>query len=48
MKQVNLGKTGLRVSRVCLGMMSYGNGSERPWALDRRGVTFFDASGMLS
>jgi aryl-alcohol dehydrogenase-like predicted oxidoreductase len=22
------------VSRVCLGMMSYGNDSERPWVLD--------------
>jgi aryl-alcohol dehydrogenase-like predicted oxidoreductase len=34
MRYVSLGKTGLRVSRVCLGMMSYGNGSERPWVLD--------------
>ncbi len=33
MKYVNLGSTGLRVSRVCLGMMSYGNDSERPWVL---------------
>ncbi len=30
----NLGRTGLRVSRVCLGMMSYGKHESRPWALD--------------
>jgi len=54
---VNLGRTGLRVSRICLGMMSYGSHEERPWALDeadaepivRRavegGVTFFDTAG---
>jgi len=34
MQYVNLGATGLRVSRVCLGMMSYANNSERPWVLD--------------
>ena len=34
MKYVNLGATGLRVSRICLGMMSYGNDSERAWVLD--------------
>src|SRR5436305_781654 len=34
MDYVNLGATGLRVSRVCLGMMSYGNDSDRPWVLD--------------
>ena len=34
MKYVNLGGTGLRVSRVCLGMMSFGNDSDRPWVLD--------------
>jgi aryl-alcohol dehydrogenase-like predicted oxidoreductase len=28
-KYVNLGSTGLRVSRVCLGMMSIGNNSDR-------------------
>jgi aryl-alcohol dehydrogenase-like predicted oxidoreductase len=30
MEYVNLGATGMRVSRVCLGMMSFGNNSERP------------------
>ena len=34
MEYVNLGATGMRVSRVCLGMMSYGNDSDRPWVLD--------------
>jgi 1-deoxyxylulose-5-phosphate synthase len=37
MEYVNLGRTGLRVSRVCLGMMSFGvnqDREERVWALD--------------
>jgi aryl-alcohol dehydrogenase-like predicted oxidoreductase len=34
MDQVRLGATGLYVSRVCLGMMSYGNDSDRSWVLD--------------
>ena len=60
MKYVNLGYTGLRVSRVCLGMMSYGNNSERPWVLDEDaaepivkaavdgGITFFDTADVYS
>jgi aryl-alcohol dehydrogenase-like predicted oxidoreductase len=60
MRQVNLGRTGLRVSRICLGMMSYGNDSERPWVLDEDaaepivkaavegGVTFFDTADVYS
>ena len=60
MKYVNLGRTGLRVSRVCLGMMSYGNDSERPWVLDEDaaepivraavegGITFFDTADTYS
>jgi aryl-alcohol dehydrogenase-like predicted oxidoreductase len=60
MESVNLGTTGLRVSRICLGMMSYGNGSDRPWVLDedatepfvRRGVeagiSFFDTADTYS
>jgi 1-deoxyxylulose-5-phosphate synthase len=60
MKYVNLGSTGLRVSRVCLGMMSYGNDSERPWVLDEDtaepivkaavdgGITFFDTADVYS
>jgi len=34
MHYANLGNTGLRVSRVCLGMMSYGRDESRPWALE--------------
>jgi 1-deoxyxylulose-5-phosphate synthase len=35
MQQLRLGKTGLHVSRLCLGMMSYYSGaSGRPWMLD--------------
>ncbi|HKR68210.1 MAG TPA: aldo/keto reductase [Streptosporangiaceae bacterium] len=60
MKYVNLGQTGLRVSRVCLGMMSYGNDSDRPWVLDEDaaepivkaavdgGITFFDTADVYS
>ena len=60
MDQLNLGKTGLRVSRICLGMMSYGKHESRPWALDeaqaepivRRavesGITFFDTADVYN
>jgi aryl-alcohol dehydrogenase-like predicted oxidoreductase len=60
MEQVRLGASGLHVSRVCLGMMSYGNHSDRPWGLDeaaaepivRRavegGITFFDTADVYS
>ena len=60
MKYVNLGSTGLRVSRVCLGMMSYGNDSDRAWVLDEQaaepivkaaadsGVTFYDTADTYS
>jgi aryl-alcohol dehydrogenase-like predicted oxidoreductase len=60
MDYVNLGQTGLRVSRVCLGMMSYGKHESRPWALDeaaaepivRRavegGITFFDTADVYN
>jgi 1-deoxyxylulose-5-phosphate synthase len=59
-KYVNLGSTGLRVSRVCLGMMSFGNDSDRPWVLDEDaaepivraaadgGITFFDTADVYS
>src|SRR6266480_6735089 len=57
---VNLGTTGLRVSRVCLGMMSYGRHESRQWSLDeaeaepivRRavegGITFFDTADVYN
>lgn len=60
MEYVNLGNTGLRVSRVCLGMMSFGAHSSRPWALPeadaepivRRavegGITFFDTADVYN
>src|SRR2546421_5232587 len=60
MKYVNLGSTGLRVSRLCLGMMSFGKHEDRPWALEepdaeplvRRavegGVTFFDTADVYN
>ena len=60
MEYVNLGRTGLRVSRICLGMMSYGSSEWRPWVLDEPdaepivraavegGITFFDTADMYS
>jgi 1-deoxyxylulose-5-phosphate synthase len=60
MEYVNFGATGLRVSRVCLGMMSFGNNSERPWVLNEDaaepivraavegGVIFFDTADVYS
>jgi aryl-alcohol dehydrogenase-like predicted oxidoreductase len=60
MRYVNLGSSGLRVSRVCLGMMSYGRHESRQWALDeaaaepivRRavegGVIFFDTADVYN
>jgi aryl-alcohol dehydrogenase-like predicted oxidoreductase len=56
MKYVRLGSSGLEVSRIGLGMMSYGNPSLQPWALREEeaeplvraaveaGVTFFDTA----
>ncbi|HMC17187.1 MAG TPA: aldo/keto reductase [Albitalea sp.] len=34
MKTTRLGTTGLTVSRICLGMMTYGSPQWRPWVLD--------------
>ena len=60
MEYLNLGNSGLRVSRVCLGMMSYGKHESREWALDeteaepivRRavqgGITFFDTADVYN
>jgi len=60
MEYVNLGSTGLRISRLCLGMMSFGEHEERPWALDedaaepivRRaveaGISFFDTADVYN
>jgi aryl-alcohol dehydrogenase-like predicted oxidoreductase len=60
MDYVKLGNTGVRVSRVCLGMMSYGRHESRPWALDEdgaepivrraaeNGITFFDTADVYN
>jgi aryl-alcohol dehydrogenase (NADP+) len=34
MDYVNLGKTGIKVSRLCLGMITYGSNAGREWALE--------------
>ncbi len=60
MEYVNLGRTGLRVSRLCLGMMSYGKHESREWALDEAdaepivrhavesGINFFDTADVYN
>jgi aryl-alcohol dehydrogenase (NADP+) len=60
MQYVNLGKTGLKVSRLCLGMMTYGSTTWRPWVLDEKqaepfvrraleaGINFFDTADVYS
>jgi aryl-alcohol dehydrogenase-like predicted oxidoreductase len=57
---VRLGSAGLKVSRICLGMMSYGSQAERSWHLDEAaaepivkaaadgGITFFDTADTYS
>jgi len=60
MDYINLGKTGLKVSRLTLGMMSYGTSKWREWVLDEEesrpfvrralelGINFFDTADMYS
>jgi 1-deoxyxylulose-5-phosphate synthase len=60
MQYVNLGKTGLKVSRICLGMMTYGTSQWRDWVLNEdvsrpfvqkaleAGINFFDTADMYS
>ena len=57
---VKLGSAGMKVSRICLGMMSYGSQAERAWHLDEAaaepivkaavdgGITFFDTADTYS
>ncbi|HJW84520.1 MAG TPA: aldo/keto reductase, partial [Anaerolineae bacterium] len=60
MEYVNLGRSGLKVSRICLGLMTYGTPDWRRWVLPesegrpivRRalelGINFFDTADMYS
>lgn len=60
MDYVALGRTGLKVSKICLGMMTYGTPNWRPWVLDEErsrpfvkralehGINFFDTADMYS
>jgi aryl-alcohol dehydrogenase (NADP+) len=60
MQYINLGRSDLKVSRICLGTMTYGSSQWRPWVLDEEasrplikqaleaGVNFFDTADMYS
>src|ERR1700730_9914574 len=60
MQYRRLGNTGLKVSPLCLGMMSYGSPAWQPWVLEKeaardfvrlaldQGVNFFDTSDFYS
>ena len=60
MDYLRLGSTGLKVSRLCLGTMTYGTPAWRPWVLDEDssrpfikraleiGINFFDTADMYS
>jgi len=60
MEYTNLGSTGTKVSRICLGCMTYGSKKWREWVLDEEqgrpfiqralelGFTFFDTADMYS
>ena len=60
MDYVRLGSTGLKVSRLCLGTMTYGTPEWRPWVLDEatsrpfikraleHGINFFDTADIYS
>ncbi|HEX5262010.1 MAG TPA: aldo/keto reductase [Phenylobacterium sp.] len=60
MEQIRLGTTGLKVSRLCLGCMTYGSPEWRSWVLDQeqskpffqaaveKGITFFDTANVYS
>jgi 1-deoxyxylulose-5-phosphate synthase len=60
MEYVNLGSTGLKVSRICLGCMTYGSRKWREWVLEEQesrpfirqaieaGINFFDTADVYS
>ncbi len=60
MQYTTLGKTGMKVSRLCLGMMSYGSNKWRDWVLTEEqakpfikraleaGINFFDTADVYS
>ena len=60
MQYINLGSTGVKVSRICLGAMTYGAKKWREWVLEEEegrpfikqalelGINFFDAADMYS
>ena len=60
MEYVNLGKAGVKVSRICLGAMTYGAKKWREWVLEEEegrpfirralelGINFFDTADMYS
>ncbi len=60
MEYTNLGKTGLKVSKICLGCMSFGDAKIRKWSLNEKesmpffkkaiesGINFFDTANMYS
>ncbi len=60
MEYVNLGRSGVKVSRICLGCMTYGSRKWREWVLDEQesrplirqaieaGINFFDTADVYS
>ncbi|MGD0262548.1 MAG: aldo/keto reductase [Verrucomicrobiota bacterium] len=60
MEYVNLGSSGLKVSRICLGCMTYGSRKWREWVLEEQesrplirqaieaGISFFDTADVYS
>ena len=59
MPYIRLGNSGLQVSRICLGMMTYGSTKSREWFLEEQearpfvkralelGINFFDTADMV-
>ena len=60
MDYINLGSTGLKVSRICLGALTFGSRKWRDWVLDEEearpllrravelGINFFDTANVYS